>query len=113
MEFLPPPGSPPGQPGAAGPQGPTQPPPSFEPTMSTFAVDPRAISRCLFRNTFIWLNNGDRFWFYPTFVGRNSVAGFRWTGWFWSISGVSLNEISSFSCFEHSSTSRKPRLRES
>lgn len=98
--FGPPTGPPPGPPpGTAGPQGPTQPPPPFEPTMSAFAVDPRAISRCLYRNTFIWLNNGNRFWFYPTFVGPTSVAGFRWTGWFWVISGISLNEISSFSCF--------------
>ncbi|AZS17543.1 transporter [Paenibacillus lutimineralis] len=111
MTFMPPFGPPsgpplgppfgptPGPPGTVGPQGPTEPPPAFEPTMTAFAVDPRAISRCLFRYTFIWLNNGNRFWFYPTFVGNVSVAGFRWTGRFWLMSGISLREISSFSCF--------------
>lgn len=82
-------------------QAPTAPPPPFEPQqpVSAFAVDPRAISRCLFQYTFIWLINGDRFWFFPIFVGRTSVAGYRWTGRFWVYFGVDLNRISSFTCF--------------
>ncbi|MCR8631567.1 hypothetical protein NV381_10170 [Paenibacillus sp. N5-1-1-5] len=122
MSFMPPPGPPPGPshgqqhgpphgpPHGHGPQhgphhgpppghGPAFPPPSFEPTISAFAVDPRSISRCLFRNTFVWLTNGNRFWFFPTFVGNFSVSGFRWTGRFWVIFGISLREISSFTCF--------------
>lgn len=55
---------------------------SLNKSASTFAVDPGAISFCLFRNTFIWLNNGARFWYYPIFVGPRSVAGFRWNGRF-------------------------------
>ncbi len=47
----------PGQPGPPpGSQAPTAPPPAFIPqqqSASTFAVDPGAISFCLFRNTFI------------------------------------------------------------
>lgn len=65
-----------------GVQAPTAPPPQFVPQMSstTFAIDPGGIRRCLFRNTYIWLNNGEQFWFFPVFVGRNSIAGFRWNG---------------------------------
>ncbi|MDG0809154.1 transporter [Cohnella rhizosphaerae] len=63
------------------------------------AVDPGAIRGCLYRNTYIWLNNGQGFWFYPTFVGRTSVSGFRWNGFFWMFSGVSLDRIESFTCF--------------
>lgn len=83
-------------------QAPTAPPPTFTPTQQTatpFAVDPGAISLCLFRNTFIWLRNGSSFWFFPVFVGPRSVAGFRWNGRFWSIFGIDTRRIVSFSCF--------------
>ncbi len=95
----------PGQPGSQisqAPQAPTAPPPSFIPQQamaSPFAVDPGAIRLCLFRNTFIWLTNGEGFWYYPIFVGPRSVAGFRWTGRFWVIFGIDTRRISSFTCF--------------
>jgi hypothetical protein len=54
---------------------------------------------CLFRNTFIWLNNGEGFWFYPIFVGPRSVAGFRWNGRFWMMVGIDTRRILSFTCF--------------
>lgn len=41
-------------------QAPTAPPPAFirqQQTATPFAVDPGAISFCLFRNTCIWLRN--------------------------------------------------------
>lgn len=97
------PGFPPGRPpGQVGP--PTSPPPSFTPQQQTgqigvLAVDPGAIRRCLFRYTFVWLDNRQRFWFYPTFVGRTSVAGYRWTGFNWVYFGIDLRRIESFQCF--------------
>lgn len=117
----PPPGSPPGAhppfappgqgptagppqfapPGQAGP--PTAPPPSFVPQQTqhvgTFAIDPGGIARCLFRYTYVWLRGFDQFWFYPTFVGRTSVSGWRWTGFRWVFFGISLRQIQSFTCF--------------
>lgn len=116
----PPPGPPPGFPGGGGgfpggqpgfPGGggggqggaPTSPPPQFTPMKSQaslFAVDPGGIRRCLFRYTFIWLRNGRSFWYYPTFVGRNSVAGWRWSRrWGWVYFGIDLRQIESFTCF--------------
>ena len=99
------PGFPPGQqPGfGGGQQGgpPSTPPPSFTPQMqqiSTFAVDPGAIRRCLFRFTYIWLENGRSFWFYPVFLGRNSVAGWRWRRNRWVYYGTDLRSIRSFQC---------------
>ncbi|GIO27250.1 hypothetical protein [Ornithinibacillus bavariensis] len=93
----------PGFPGGGGQtQVPTSPPPSFtpqQPQFQTFAVDPGAIRGCLFRYTFIWLENGTGFWFFPTFVGRTSVAGFRWRFNHWSYFGIDLNRIASFQCF--------------
>ncbi|WP_084375105.1 transporter [Neobacillus soli] len=92
----------PGLPGSQIPQAPTAPPPPFIPQQavaSPFAVDPGAIRLCLFRNTFIWLSNGERFWFYPIFVGPRSVAGFRWNGISWMIFGVDTRRIISFTCY--------------
>lgn len=98
------PGFPPGQPTGHQQGGgpPTSPPPSFTPQMqqlTTFAIDPGAIRGCLFRFTFVWLQNGRSFWFYPTFVGRNSVSGWRWRNFRWVFYGTDLRRIRSFQCF--------------
>lgn len=88
--------------GGGGPQNisPPGPPPSFTPQqgVQTFAIDPGAIQGCLFRFTYIWLRR-DAFWFFPTFVGRRSVSGFRWNGRRWSFFGIDLRHIQSFQCF--------------
>jgi hypothetical protein len=86
---------------------PTGPPPSFVPQQPAgarggaqiYAVDPGAIRGCLFRFTYVWLRNGRSFWLYPTFVGRESVAGFRWNGRRWNYYGTDLERITSFQCF--------------
>ncbi|MCG7345446.1 hypothetical protein MHZ92_15015 [Sporosarcina sp. ACRSL] len=93
-----------GFPGPGGQQAPTSPPPSFTPqypSVQAFAVDPGAIRGCLFRNTFIWTSRRRGFWFYPTFVGRTSVAGYRWSssGRRWMFTGIDLNRIEQFTCF--------------
>lgn len=86
------------------PQGeaPTSPPPSFVPqkqNVGAYAVDPGSIRGCLHHNTYVWLTNGSAFWLYPTFVGRNSISGFRWNGHMWTYYGTDLNRISSFQCY--------------
>lgn len=102
-----------GQPSGSQPGGgqqqqdgpPSTPPPSFTPQMqqqqgfTSFAVDPGAIRGCLHRFTFVWLNTGRSFWFYPTFVGRNSVAGWRWRNFRWVYYGTDLRRIRNFQCF--------------
>ncbi|MFN2747339.1 MULTISPECIES: hypothetical protein [Bacillus] len=97
-----PPGPPPG---AGGPQQQVLPPPPSQLPQDTggpsvFAVDPGGIRRCLFRFTYIRLRNGARFWFYPVFLGRRSIAGYRWRPrqFRWVYFGIDLNEITSFSC---------------
>ena len=97
------PGFPGGQfPGGQQPSGPpSTAPPSFtpaQPQYQTFAVDPGAIRGCLFRFTYVWLRRSS-FWFFPTFVGRNSIAGFRWTGFRWVYFGIDLDRIVSFQCY--------------
>lgn len=104
----PPPGSMPGPSPAPGPSGgpPTAPPPGFTPPrppgtnqVGLLAVDPGGMRRCLFRYTYVWLSNRQQFWFYPVFVGRTSVAGYRWTGFFWVYFGIDLRLIDAFQCF--------------
>ncbi|MFT8320680.1 MAG: hypothetical protein ABF649_07230 [Bacillus sp. (in: firmicutes)] len=94
----------PGGGGGGGNQGaPTTPPPSFTPqlqqqSVGTFKIDAGSMQGCLFRFTYVWLNNGNGFWFYPTFVGRNSVAGFRWRNFRWTYYGTDADRIRSFQC---------------
>src|SRR5699024_9600843 len=114
----PPFGGPPGQLGGEPPSGfpggqqqvsaPSSPPPSFTPQQlqtqqaqgdfGVFAVDPGAIQRCLFQFTYIWLR-WDSFWFFPIFVGRQSIAGFRWQRNRWVYYGVDLDNVQSFQCY--------------
>ena len=79
----------------------TSPPPSFVPPqqVEAYAVDPGGIARCLFSYTYVWLRGFEQFWFYPTFVGRNSVSGYRWTGYRWVYFGIDLRQIQSFTCY--------------
>lgn len=102
-DFTPPfgPGGPPVSPEGGYPPGP---PPSVSPQFSqgqgigVFAVDPGAIRRCRFHYVYIRLNNGRQFWAWLTFVGRTSVAGYRWNGRRWVYFGIDLRRISDFVC---------------
>ncbi len=81
------------------PPAPRSAPPSFSPRIPSRQDGARGIRNCLNRNTFIWLNNGNSFWFYPVFVGRQAVAGFRWRGFGWIFQRINLERIRSFQCF--------------
>jgi hypothetical protein len=84
------------------PRPPTSPPPSIVPQQThqagTYAVDPGSMISCLHRYTYVWLRGREQFWFYPTFIGRHSVSGYRWTGNRWLHYGISLRQIQSFTC---------------
>ena len=96
--FTPPPFNPPGEDGQQ-PPAPRSAPPTFTPSIPQRQDGARGIRNCLYRNTFIWLNNGNSFWFFPTFVGRQAVAGFRWRGFGWTFQRINLERIRSFQCF--------------
>ncbi|WP_332649094.1 hypothetical protein [Lysinibacillus sp. 54212] len=91
------PGSPP--PSGGGQPMPMGPPPSFSPAMPGWQSGSEGIRRCIYRNTYIWLRNGKSFWFFPTFVSRNMVIGFRWRRFGWTYSTIHRNNILSFQCF--------------
>lgn len=89
--------------GGNGPQPaapPSAPPPPFTPEqpLQTYAIDSGAIQRCRFHFTYVWMRR-ESFWFYPTFIGRNSISGFRWFHHRWVYFGVDLNQIEAFQCF--------------
>ena len=80
---------------------PNSPPPSRipeRPLITPLAVDSGSIRFCLFRFTYVWLRNGAAFWLYPVFIGRNSIAGFRWGNFGWTYTGIDLNLIDIFEC---------------
>lgn len=98
------PGGGPGSgPGANTPM-PMGPPPAFSPQMEQLSRSQSqqgssGIRRCIYRNTFIWQRNGNSFWFFPTFVSRNVILGFRWGRFGWVYSSVNRNSILTFQCF--------------
>jgi hypothetical protein len=75
-------------------------PPKYTPdaAMALKNADPATIHRCLYHNSYIWLNNRQHFWFFPTFIGHSSIAGYRWTNDDWVYMGFDLNMIDCFYC---------------
>ncbi len=90
------PGRPPFGPGEGAP---TTPPPPYIPEQAPYRVDPGTIKQCRNKYTYVWLDNGRSFWFYPTYVGRKSISGYRWIGFMWVYYGTDLNRIDSFICY--------------
>lgn len=64
-----------------------------------FRRQPRDFRRCLNRFTYIWLINGNNFWFYPVFIGRNAIEGFRWRRNRWEYDRININRILFHLCF--------------
>jgi hypothetical protein len=99
------PGYPPyqgGQPGHGGYPGgpPTSPPPYYTP-QPTGGYNQGSFRRCLHRMTYVWLDSGRSFWFYPTSISRNSVDGYRWRQrqGRWVYFGIDRDQIRSFQCY--------------
>ncbi len=63
------------------------------------SVSPGSITPCKFRFVYIWLDNGREFWAWPTYIDKNTLAGFRWNGRRWLYFGIDLKRIDSFVCY--------------
>jgi hypothetical protein len=74
-------------------------PPAFAPPSPARNSGSNGLFRCINRNTYVWLNNGDNFWFFPTIIFRNVVIGFRWRRFGWVYDKINLRRIRSFQCF--------------
>jgi len=73
---------------------PQSPPPNFVPQKP----DVSYIVDCIHQYTYVWLRNGESFWFYPTRVEYGEVSGYRWNGVFWTYYGIDPRFISAVSC---------------
>jgi hypothetical protein len=88
-------GHPGGQPGGA----PMSSPPPFTPPIPAWQVGSQGIRGCINRNTYVWMDNGSEFWFFPTFVGRQTIIGFQWRRFGWIYNVIDSRRIRTFQCF--------------
>lgn len=88
-----------GQGGPPPGQGPKQGQQNVQGGPSVKAVDSGAIFPCLYQFVYIWPTNGSGFWSYITYIGRNSVAGWRFNRGRWQYFGLDLNKIDEFYCY--------------
>ncbi|OME84936.1 transporter [Paenibacillus lautus] len=73
---------------------PQSPPPTFIPEKPAVSY----IVDCLFQYTYVWLLNGERFWFYPTRLEYGEASGYRWNGAYWTYYGFDPRFIDAVSC---------------
>lgn len=59
----------------------------------------RNLRRCLNRFTFIWLVNGNSFWFYPIIISGQQVIGFRWQRGTWVYDRINMRRILFHQCY--------------
>ena len=94
MPPFPPNNTPPGGPMPMGPPPSRTPQKPAQMRGGTKMVSPGSMRNCIGRFTYVWLSNGQEFWFFPVQIWANTVAGFRWDRRFgWSYTGISLNRI--------------------
>ena len=74
-------------------------PPAFSPPIPAWQQGPSGMRNCLFRNTYIWLRNGNSLWFFPTFVSRSIIVGYRWSAFGWIYHVINPNSVRSYQCF--------------
>ncbi|MBR0597599.1 hypothetical protein [Sinanaerobacter chloroacetimidivorans] len=77
----------------------TMPPPDRNIPYPVRQMGDPGLKHCINQMTYIWLKNGNEFWFYPTFVGRQTMLGFRWRRMGWTRDRVNIKNIRSFQCF--------------
>ncbi|WP_223592623.1 transporter [Neobacillus bataviensis] len=77
-------------------QQPQSPPPPYvppKPATSHYLID------CLNQYTYVWLVNGEGFWYYPITVQYGAVTGYRWNGTFWTFYGFDERFIETVACY--------------
>ncbi|HKL80826.1 MAG TPA: hypothetical protein VJ888_10380 [Mobilitalea sp.] len=64
-----------------------------------FFRQPRNFRACMNQFTFIWLFNGNNFWFFPINRRGQFIEGFRWRRNRWEYERININRILFFQCF--------------
>ena len=67
--------------------------------MGMFFRQPGNFRRCINQFTYIWLFNGNNFWFYPINIRGSFIEGFRWRRNRWELDRINTNRILFFRCF--------------
>ncbi len=67
--------------------------------LGDFFRRPGNIRRCMNQFTFIWLFNGNNFWFFPVNIRGSFIEGFRWRRNRWEFDRININRILFFRCF--------------
>lgn len=73
---------------------PQSPPPSYRPSKpsTSYIID------CIYQYTYVWLKNGEQFWFYPTRVEYEGATGYRWNGAVWVYYAIDARNIDAVAC---------------
>ncbi|WP_336775721.1 transporter [Paenibacillus sp. MMO-58] len=53
---------------------------------------------CINNYTYVWLRDGQQFWYYPTSVESFGISGFRWNGYTWLYYGIDPRLVEAVSC---------------
>jgi hypothetical protein len=61
--------------------------------------NPRQFRRCLNRYMYVWLRNGNSFWFYPIYIAGDTLIGYRWREFGWVYFTLNIRRISYYQCY--------------
>lgn len=50
---------------------------AYPQSMFPYPVNPVGLQNCIYHFTYMWLRNGDNFWFFLTAVGESRAYGYR------------------------------------
>lgn len=62
-------------------------------------IAPSSLNHCLFKFTYIWLDNGLSFWSKPVAITNESVFAWVWNGVSWNYINIYLYLINTFLCY--------------
>ncbi|MFC5528200.1 transporter [Cohnella yongneupensis] len=73
---------------------PPAPPPAYIPPKPSvsYMID------CINKDSYVWLRNGESFWFFPVYLQSFGVAGFRWNGVTWVFYGFDPRLVDAVAC---------------
>ncbi|MDR0958226.1 MAG: hypothetical protein LBM16_03340 [Clostridiales bacterium] len=61
-------------------------------------IGANSMRSCLGNYAYVWLKSGESFWLYVTYIGRQSIYGYKWTYFGWAYSAVNVFMIRRFFC---------------
>lgn len=70
----------------------------FEKTPGINLVMPSTVTPCIYKFTYIWLNNKSAFWSKPISIKQDSITCWIWNGTSWYLSQLLLRDLDCFIC---------------